>query len=596
MRSWSSVFTFLLLATSGTLLLCTPFATDSSLANSIITAKVCWFYYAMFAFSLSTFVSVVVTSNAPFIFTWADGLLVTFAGITATTYNWSLNPEPEKLFFGTQLLTFWFLLRYAFAIHPCLKYFFMVILLCTGLLEVFRGIEQLFGWSVSNHVFFKLTGTFFNPGPYTGYLAILLPISLDIMLGTESSISSKPCITKKAIHYFAGICFFSILVILPAGMSRSAWLAALVSCGWVYIIKKNVWSRIKKKKINKSVCFGITIAFLLTLSIGWSFYLIKRDSANGRFLIWKVTCKALAKHPIKGIGLGGFPAAYAQAQATYFASGNSSEIERRVAGCPKYAFNEYLHIALEQGLVGLVVFLSWIVICLYYGLKNKSHGICGGILALSVFAISSYPLQLPSFWIVLIFLSACTPPLACKKWKNVYVQIIMNCALIICLGICYTQKDKEIIYRQWGYIRMLYNNHAYRKAGTEYIKLYKTLKHQPEFIIEGAQCLRKINQSRQAAKWLQRATQLSSDPMFYYLQACSLQESEKFEEAEKILLYAIQILPERLYPYYLLVKLYAEPKFRQPEKMRSAALILLSKKPKIQNKAVQQMQEEAKKY
>lgn len=80
--------------------------------------------------------------------------------------------------------------------------------------------------------------------------------------------------------------------------------------------------------------------------------------------------------------------------------------------------------------------------------------------------------------------------------------------------------------------------------------------------------------------------------MLYYVKTINLQSLGKFEEAEKLLLYAIQILPERLYPYYLLTKLYADPAFHQKNKMRETRLLLLTKKPKIQNLAVQQMQEE----
>lgn len=47
--------------------------------------------------------------------------------------------------------------------------------------------------------------------------------------------------------------------------------------------------------------------------------------------------------------LGGFPAAYAETQAEYMASGKATEQEKLVAGCPEYAFNEYLQIGLEQG-------------------------------------------------------------------------------------------------------------------------------------------------------------------------------------------------------------------------------------------------------
>ena len=71
--------------------------------------------------------------------------------------------------------------------------------------------------------------------------------------------------------------------------------------------------------------------------------------------MWKITAKAIQKQPITGTGLGGFPAAYAEAQAEYMASGKATEQEKRIAGCPEYAFNEYLQIGLEQGVVGIDV-------------------------------------------------------------------------------------------------------------------------------------------------------------------------------------------------------------------------------------------------
>lgn len=37
-------------------------------------------------------------------------------------------------------------------------------------------------------------------------------------------------------------------------------------------------------------------------------------------------------------------------------------------------------------------------------MKNKQAGAAGGILALMVFSLGSYPLQLPEFWVVLVVL------------------------------------------------------------------------------------------------------------------------------------------------------------------------------------------------
>ena len=91
-------------------------------------------------------------------------------------------------------------------------------------------------------------------------------------------------------------------------------------------------------------------------------------------LMWKVTGKAIAGQPLAGTGLGGFPAAYAEAQGGYFATGNVTDREKRVAGCPEYAFNEYLQIGLEQGVGGLIVFVAWLGSMGYYGIRNRQIG------------------------------------------------------------------------------------------------------------------------------------------------------------------------------------------------------------------------------
>ena len=105
-------------------------------------------------------------------------------------------------------------------------------------------------------------------------------------------------------------------------------------------------------------------------------FLIYR-SADGRLLMWKVTGKAIAGHPVTGTGLGGFPEAYAEMQGQYFGTEEATDKEKRVAGCPEYAFNEYLQIGLEQGIGGWIVFVSWLGSMMYYGIRNRQHGAVG---------------------------------------------------------------------------------------------------------------------------------------------------------------------------------------------------------------------------
>ena len=202
----------------GAMLLATPLVGDSGLANGIVMGKVFWFHLSMSLMAIGTVVTAWLGGRKSIPFALPDGLLLLFAGITLATYDWQLDPEPGKLLFGGQLFVLWFLLRYWLAEAPFLKFFFLFVGMLTGLVEAVWGMQQLHGYAYSNHSLFRLTGSFFNPGPYCGYLAAVLPVCLWAALKFQ-----------KGMHYFAWICAGAILIVLPAGMSRSAWMAAVVA-------------------------------------------------------------------------------------------------------------------------------------------------------------------------------------------------------------------------------------------------------------------------------------------------------------------------------------------------------------------------------
>ncbi len=574
----------------GAMLTATPLVSDSALANGIVMGKVFWLHLSMALLAIGTIGTIGLGREKSISFSLPDGLLLLFAGITLATYDWQLDPEPEKLLFGGQLIVLWFLLRHFFTEAPCLKFFFLFMLMLTGLVEAIWGMQQLHGHAYSHHSLFRLTGSFFNPGPYSGYLAVVLPVGLWTALRFQ-----------KGMHYFGWGCAGAILIVLPAGMSRSAWMAAVVACGWVYWAERIGWEK-TKAIYNRYKKGAVPFSAMVILSAGCAFaglYGLKRDSADGRLLMWKVTGKAIAGHPVTGTGLGGFPEAYAEMQGEYFETEEATDKEKRVAGCPEYAFNEYLQIGLEQGIGGLIVFVAWLGSMVYHGIRNRQHGAAGGVLALAVFAVSSYPLQLPSFWVALVFLGAiCVTGegrqrarrrrILTEKWLTGWLALTAA-------GLFIGQKGYYEAYRQWGRIQMLYNNKAYESVAEDYHSLHDKLKHKPEFLFEEAQCLSKTGQYTETIRVLERAKRLSGDPMIRYMIAKNRQSLGDYREAERELLRGIEILPERLYPYYLLAKLYAEPEFYQEDKFREAAGAVLTKEPKVESSAVREMRTEIKK-
>lgn len=52
------------------------------------------------------------------------------------------------------------------------------LLIVAGAIETVWGLCQVYGYTSSNHSLYALTGSFYNPGPYSGFLAMCLPVCL----------------------------------------------------------------------------------------------------------------------------------------------------------------------------------------------------------------------------------------------------------------------------------------------------------------------------------------------------------------------------------------------------------------------------------
>lgn len=596
----SQYISWTLLIVSGIFLLCTVFATDQSLEDGFIMGKIHWFHTAMLFMSVCSLVAALLTkSNKGFTLSSTDGLVLLFATIVALTYNQQLNPAPEKILFGAQLVILWFLLKFIFSGWTQLRFFFLVGIIVTALVEAILGMRQLYGFDKSNHSLFKLTGDFYNPGPFSGYLALALPICLWMILQFGDYKKAEWKQTKKYLYYLVWATLLAIILVLPAGMSRTSWLAAIISCGWIYWEQRIGWKKTKQIINEHRTLSIISSFFILILAIGAlvGIYALKKDSANGRLLLWKVTGQAIMEQPWTGTGIGGFPTTYTDAQAAYFASGKASEVEKMVAGCPDYAFNEFLQIGLEQGIVGLMVFVLLLGYSIFRGVKNEQTGAVGGIIALIILSLASYPLQLPEFWIVLVVLMGITNTAitSIREGNKILFVATLGILTVISVGIFCQQNAFYQRYKKWHVLKQLNNNKIYEAASKGYEELAPLMLHRPEFLFETALCLNRTKRYTEANILLYRAIKLSCDPMIHYVTARNEQSLGNYQKAEKLLLHAIDMLPERIYPYYLLTKLYTEPDFFHKDKFIKAANAVLTKEPKVNSKAIGEMRTEVKK-
>ena len=499
----------------------------------------------------------------------------------------------QKLWLGRMLFVFVVCCLLSFCLnrkkHLSFPTIVTWVLIVLGGMEAVWGLRQIYGLAVSNHSLYALTGSFYNPGPYSGYLAMIFPLCLYEWLSLKEKTGRTWA--EQGKYYIALGVMLLILCVLPAGMSRSAWIAAAISGTWVYGMRVSWGSRLKEfeRKYKKRLVLACIAGSVMIIVAGYALFQLKATSANGRLFMWKISSMAIAESPVIGHGTGNFVSAYGRAQENYFANGEFSETEELVAGSPEYAFNEYLQVAMEYGIPFLLVVSLVIAFCLWKGSSEGRIGICGGVISFLVFSFSSYPMQIPGFAVTFYLLLA-----ACAIGRS-KVILFLFISMMALLGTYYWRNNQYAACKDWYRSKMLYNIGAYQSAKEDYGKLYPELANRGAFLFEYGYSLHKLKEYDNSTRILEEAMAHSNDPMILNIIGKNYQALGDYEKAEEYLIRSTHRLPGRIYPYYLLVKLYAEPQYRQPEKLKYATEIVLTKEPKVQSTAIREMREDVKK-
>ena len=247
----------------------------------------------------------------------------------------------------------------------------------------------------------------------------------------------------------------------------------------------------------------------------------------------------------------------------------------------------------------------------------------GSLVSLLVFAFFSYPFSVLPFPILLVLLLAMSgiriknEELKIKRdcrsiLKQLYIPfpilvfslLVFSSITVYCL---WKQYPVYKAYKQWNNHRIYYQNGMYKETVKIYEPLYLHLNDQIQFLFEFGRSLSQLgtggskgmtDQVRhdmlvKSNEVLKRATRISCDPMLYNIMGRNHQAMKEYDLAEQNLLKSSHIVPNRIYPYYLLMKLFDEK--GDEEKANQYAQIVLTKEPKVQSRAVEEMREEARK-
>lgn len=207
------------------------------------------------------------------------GVIAVLGTVTVSSYNISPGEMAyQKLWLGRMAIVF----VGCSLISVCLDkkgnaFYLSVIwsLIILGGMEAVWGMRQIYGLAISNHSLYTLTGSFYNPGPYSGYLAMVFPVCLNEWLGLKK-IGNRTWIEQGKYYGISGVLLL-ILCVLPAGMSRSAWVAALVSGVWVYGSSFSWGNRLRgiMEKYRKRVFPVIIAGGMVLVMTGYAFFQLK---------------------------------------------------------------------------------------------------------------------------------------------------------------------------------------------------------------------------------------------------------------------------------------------------------------------------------
>lgn len=452
-----------------------------------------------------------------------------------------------------------------------------LLLLLFAVYESIYGIVQLAEGS-SRHYLYPVTGSFHNPGPYSACIAIGLVI-ICTYLKNPSLLDIHSASTKLqgVITSMLQVSATLLGCIIIITMSRTAILAAIVC---LFILFRNNMGR------WKWLAIGITVA------LGMGLYFIKAGSADGRMVINYVGLHGVADNPIFGSGTGSFFHKYAETTERLAISGGYAHLN--AVDVIEYAFNDWLHIATELGLIGLVL-TGAIAVNSLRNLWLECRTLFLVLIVILVFSIFSYPIELLPYRIITILIiafSASQRKVSTSDVKNqrmrVFAMIVMSLVIIsIPLMKVNCIKEYEEAEKDYNIMRGIQDQALIK----DYEALLPLLEDNRNFLFDYGRLLSDAGRYNDSNSILRLGSLVSNDPMFIVLQGNNYRDMEVFDKAEEMYLKAWHTMPNRIYPLYRLMMLYHQA--GKKSKAVEYARIIINHKEKVSSPAVNDIKREA---
>ena len=418
--------------------------------------------------------------------------------------------------------------------------------------------------------YFIITGTFENPVGLVASLCASIPFIV-------YSIRKAKFLPLKYSN-------ISILLIVVICISISGSRTAILTMGVIGIIIIHQLRKICFSK--KSIILFATGLIILTGGL----YFLRKDSADGRLLVWKCSWDMFMDKPFAGHGIGGFQANYMNYQAIYFENHPDSKYSR-LSDNVNYPFNEYLGLLINYGLVGcLIVFSVFLILwnlCKWNRCdETQTATLC--LTSIGLLALFSYPLSYIFIWCMLLlsisiilFFANNTITLQVLRWK----KLLYSLGVVLSTVVLLYSGTKLFVQYSWGQVAKASLKEQTASTFAKYKDLFPLLKDNKYFLYNYAVELNYGKRYKESIQIAQLCEKLWADYNLQLLLGDNYNQLKRYKEAEKHIMLAANMCPTRFIPLYELFKIYKNT--NNKEKSIRMAKTILKKPIKINSLQVQ---------
>ncbi len=498
---------------------------------------------------------------------------------------------------------FLLVLHYLFNFYPDLSQTLAKGISIIAIAEAGYCLVQYFGFASGNNQFFEVTGTWVNPNVTAMFLAMALPLLLTFL-------NSKH---KNMVIGGLLILIFALITL----KCRTALLGGLVATIVFYAQKSNAKAYFKQTKNRSTVYLLAIIVLSISIPIANYLYTQKKESADGRKIIWQLSAKMIAEKPFFGYGYGVFSKNYNTYQAAFLSENPAIFQDNKQIGTVKMAYNEILQNGVEGGITGAVIFVLLMGSLLWfpkYRIKAQpeeyadlktGHACYAAIVAFCVMSLVNFSVQAIPVWFLFIVYSAfiTTKIPAIRLSKNLTLNKIIDKKLSFATGLlcvtasvylCYftfalattdRQNKLNLIQAQKGELNEALGKMPALKQNLYFYESYWT---------NYADLLMKNKSYDLALVKLREAKRFSADPMLFIKSGICYQKINNYSAAMTEFKQAVLLDPSKFRNRHLLLVAY--DKLGDATNAVQVAKNIIDLTPKIPSAKVNQYKKSATDY